>query len=369
MLLTFAVFALLIQCVFACNMNDPRLTDWAEQRVKTLGNCSVLSAGSGPVSYKVPRVKLVVYHNDEHEVIVDFLQYNSYVFGFKSIVVIDQDSQLDAVCRTLALFQHCGTEVITTASSFLLKGATLTSVMLKYKNTFLIPLDADELILPFSRKAHREVSVNRDEVWKAFHELPIDGRKYKFHLYATMKPNASVCADSFKTTDAEFRRGAQSDVYFTMLTESPRSKTFFHSHGFISTDDGNHYGLVKHDKGINNVHPAVAANMTHYFAVLRAQMIHYLLGGYRGAKDKFERASSHMGFTGDSNCSAPGRVGVQYCVPCKLFINGSDHGAKYYMDQCKAHPRAYPMPGVASWFRDHTMSMEQLTGVRLFSTV
>lgn len=356
------LFVLLAQLTESCNFEDAHLVRWAKERIKTLGNCSVLSAGFDPIKYQAPTVKIFVYHNDEHEVIADFLQYHSYAFGAKNIIVVDQNSQLESVCKTLALFQSCGTEVITTTGTFYQKGAFLTSVMAKHKHTLLLPLDSDEFILPYS--AADPVKIDRDELWRAFRNLPIDGRKYKYQMYSNLMPNTSACASSFNAEDAEYRRAVKNELFLTMYVAGPRTKSFYHSHGFIYTDDGNHYGRVAHDKGIVNVHPDIAKNLTQYFAVLQAQMLHLPLGGYRGAKDKYTRAAEQMGYTSDTNCSSPDNiVNTQYCVPSKLFVNGSDHGAQFYMNSCKHHSRAAPNSNIASWFRHHTLSLQELTGL------
>lgn len=356
------VIAFITQYALACNLNDLDLTLWARKRVEALGNCSSLSAGSHGIDYQVPSVKLILYHSDEHEMLADFLQYHSYVFGFKNIVVIDQDSQMEPVCRTLALFQHCGIDVITTQDSFLHKGETLTKVMHRHKHTFLIPLDTDELILPFSGDS-RKVEINRDALWTAFKKLPIDGRKYKFEFYTEAVPRNVTCEKTIPRMTDEYRRAVSNTQFYPLYPAGPTSKTFFHSHGFIRTDDGNHFGAVKHDQGKHFNHPDVVNNMSAYYVNVHAQMVHFPVGSYRGAKDKFVRAFTHMKFTGDTNCSVS-RVNSHYCVPGKLFINGTDHGIQYYMNSCRTIANAYSHPVVSDWFRKNTMSMMQLAEVR-----
>lgn len=344
-------------------MDDADLLIWADHMVEALGGCAALSAGADPI-YDEPKVKLFLYQRDDHETLADFLQYHSYVFGFHSIVVLDQQSELDLVCRTLAMFQYCGVNVITITGSLAHqhKGATLTEVMKKYKNAFLIPLDSDEFIMPFAPNATAasRVTIDRDLLRSAFKELPVDGRQYKFLHSSSAIPKTSTCVASIADNTTEFRRAVQSDHYFRMYGPIPTGKTFFHSDGFVHIDDGNK--LI--------THPDVERNMTHYFANLNAQLVHFPIGGYRGAYDKYTRAAAHFGVTTDTNCSKKGIPAGQYCLPCKSFVNGSDHGVRLYTEMCHNNWKSlYHFLDVAEWFKRNTMSMTQLTGMEeLFTT-
>jgi len=373
MLLLFLFALLLAKYASSCHMEDADLVMWAENQVDGLGGCAALSAGAEPVQYRIPKLKLFLYQRDDHETLADFLQYHSYVFGFENIIVFDQQSELEPVCRTLALFQNCGVKVITNSGSLAHKhkGATLTQVMKKYNDTFLIPLDSDEFIMPFApdNTVDRHVTVDRDELLSAFKELPIDGRKYKFQFYSSGLPKTSTCVSSIADNETEFRRAVQNDHYFRMYGPIPMSKTFFHSNGFKFTDAGNHYGEVKHDKGKLLTHPDVVNNLSHYFAALRAQLVHFPIGGYRGAYEKYTRAAHHIGFTADTNCSVNINAG-QYCEPCKIFVNGTDHGAQTYTELCDhTKHKLYHFTTVAEWFKKNTLSMTELTGLKeLFRT-
>jgi len=183
-------------------------------------------------------------------------------------------------------------------------------------------------------------------------------------------PKTSTCVASIAQNQSEFRRAVQNDMYFPGGPPAYQSKTFFHSKGFINTDDGNHFGVVKHDDGKINNHPAVLHNLTHFYDTLKAQMVHFPVGGYRGAHDKFTRAATHIGFTAESNCSWVHLPAYQYCRPAKLFTNGSDHGARFYTNMCHNRwKKLYHFTAVSEWFKNHTLSLAQLTVMQsLFNT-
>lgn len=93
--------------------------------------CTVLRSNSqGIVTYEhKPRVMLFLFHRDEEDLLLDWLQYHTFMFGFDSVHVIDNNSQEDAVCKVLALYELCGVRITRFGGEFSDKYQVLSTVM------------------------------------------------------------------------------------------------------------------------------------------------------------------------------------------------------------------------------------------------
>lgn len=139
--------------VCACT-DESIFGSWAAERLQNIGkgyddSCRVLEGGRAPRSLgTVVRkdVNLFLFQNDEKELLPDWLQYHAYLFGTKSLHIIDHNSTDLQVCKLLALYKHCGSTVTNYVGDFSGKRGVLSDHMHKYKSSFLIPLDADEFI-------------------------------------------------------------------------------------------------------------------------------------------------------------------------------------------------------------------------------
>jgi len=375
--LIFNLICLLAVCrVHGCVFSNVKLKQWAHNRWAQMSDnpCTFLSGGELRTSNDLKaKVKVFLFQKDEEEVLSDWLQYYSFIFGSENLVVIDHESQSQDVCRLLELYRMCGTEVITFSGPFEKKHAILTKEMLKHQNTFLLPLDADEFIV--SDSAVGDVStvsglhIDRAKIYQAFHALPMDGRKYKFAFTYNTRPNATVCHEFVApnrvnaTSDRVNRRTVTSQLAFDKHPYFPRSKTFYHSDGFLYTDQGNHYGAVRHDQNILNDHPDIQRNLSHYFAPLGASLLHYTMSSYAARKNKYLRGFAAYNFTLSTDCSQE-KNGLGYCNEAKYFLNSTDHGRNFYLQSCLSNQTGASLTSVSDWFLHRAHSMSTILGVQ-----
>lgn len=360
------IVLLLVNGVAGCTFGDSDLQSWAKERLKSLGNepCAVLSGGVGNSDRgSEPKVKVFLFQKDEDEVLSDWLQYYSYLFGAQNLVVIDHHSQNQGVCRLLELYNLCGTEVQTHNGHFSSKHVALTREMKRHNDTFLLPLDVDEFVVPVS--SSKDLAVHRTRLLNAFRNLPIDGRKYKFAFSYSARPTPATCLLASNTTKSNHsdlgwtRRvdlnqiATYKEVYF------PRSKTFYHSDGFIATDQGNHYGQVKHDRGVYNDAPAIQKNLKHYFAPLESVILHYSVSSYRSIELKYLRGFSAYNFTLETNCSTV-KGGHSYCNHGKKFLTDRKKSEEFYGLLCASDADYVSLKGVSDWFAQYTLTFPQI---------
>lgn len=369
-MLTSVILACLIsllgtRCVASCSFLDSKQQHWAIARLKKFGKnpCATLSGGIHNETDIVPKVKVFLFQKDEDEVLSDWLQYYSYMFGAGNLVVIDHESQSQSVCRLLELYKLCGAEVLTHRGTFDTKHAVLTREMRKHNGTFLLPLDADEFVV--SGGPNDPLRIQRAKLLQAFRDLPTDGRKYKFaHSYCA-RPTPANCllaANSSSAHDGHHEYNRRIDLSEVATDERaffPRSKTFYHSNGFISTDQGNHYGEVKHDKGVTNTAPAIEKNVTHYFAPLNAAILHYSVSSYRAIENKYLRGFAAYNFTMDSDCGTV-QGGQSYCIHGKEFLSDINKSRNFYLYLCSSKDKGKPLFGVSNWFSKHALPLPQI---------
>lgn len=371
-LICFVAVCLVKGCVFS----NAKLKQWAHTRWSQMSDnpCAFLSGGELRTSNDLKaKVKVFLFQKDEEEVLSDWLQYYSYMFGAENLVVIDHESQSQDVCRLLELYRLCGAEVITFSGSFERKHAVLTKEMLKHKNTFLLPLDADEFIVAdntiSANSSLPSLHVHRAKLNQAFRKLPIDGRKYKFAYTYSARPNTTVCHDFVSnskanaTTDRSNRRTVTSQLALERQPYFTRSKTFYYSDGFLYTDQGNHYGAVKHDQNVLNDHPAIGKNLSHYFAPLEASLLHYTMSSYNARKNKYVRGFAAYNFTLETDCSKE-KNGLGYCWEAKYFLNSTDNGRNFYLQSCLSNQTGTSLASVSEWFQHRAQSMSTILGVQ-----
>jgi hypothetical protein len=315
-------------------------------------------------------IKLFLFQNDEHELLADWLQYHAYVFGISNLVVIDHKSRSNQICSLLALYEQCGAKVIPYSGDFEKKHTKLSETMRKYTKSWLVPLDTDEFVVLQERNStgyNTGLAYDRERIVRAIKSLPIDGRKYKFAGSCGLRYDGYVCNSTLHPHDQgqpAFRRALQHG--YTRLTarnpHDPRGKTFFYSDGFLSTDQGNHFGEVKHDEGKVNMVPEVKGNLSHYFLFTDLALLHLTTPSYQGAKRKILRGADAYGFTDRTNCTTV-IVGKGYCAPAKLYRHDSPEMQASYMATCQRRDAdSYSTRPFSEWFRRYSLSMEDLVG-------
>lgn len=326
-------------------------------------------------------VGVFLFQSDETELLSDWLQYYSYLFGIEHLTVVDHNSKNPSICKLLSLYQACGMRLVDHTGPFSQKWLTLSHVMknVSSKYTFLLPLDADEFItVPTFASGRRLIYTNDSfssrKILKVFSRLPIDGRKYKTDNSLTFLYSSQTCKEGLVTNNysepnqvQRFKRRTLRDgnsSYFVMDHNLRLRKTFYHSTGFISTDQGNHLGLVENDIGKFRM---TKNNMSKYFIETRFIYNHLGFLSYRKMQQKMIRGADAYGYTNTSDCDAKTVPGRHYCKAAKNFRLENQASKDQYMMACtgKHNFTSISHNGglvMRNWFAANTLSMEDLVG-------
>lgn len=363
--------------VSACNFEEWK--DWAKKRLfamkaKYSDPCSAL-AGVQQRSelHNIPSIKLFMFQNDELDLLADWLQYHSYLFGISNIHIVDNGSQNSLICKLLALYQSCGLHLRRHHGAFSLKHRTMTEVMREYRtnDTFLVPIDADEFITlgHFQNKTIVNYTYSRNDILPAFAKLPVDGRKYKFNDSKYIVFDKEVCDASIAQgdiPDPRYRRVMHGGYAYHTRYKPYEYKTFYFSKGFLATDQGNHFGFVAHDEGHYHNNPMVVDNLEHFFMHSDLVLFHFAASSYYVLKKKVLRAAHSYNYTDDTDCSQA-HSGWHYCEPAKAFRANNKQAHLHYLKDC-AYPEvdngndSLRIDSFTQWFKDHALSTEELLG-------
>jgi hypothetical protein len=360
------VFVLLVglTCVVdACKLDS--LTKWAQGRLRELrpdknaNGCDVLSGGrNGPP--KASNASLVLFQNDEYELLSDWLQYHAYMFGFSNLHVVDHNSKDVRVCRVLALYKQCGMRFTHHGGSFEQKSELLTAILKKEKNKFLLPLDADEFVVNLEQNG--EVDFDPTQMADIFANLVVDGRKYMYRDVQFVKYGKEVCN---RQINVPVRRAALRQSFRTANDLDPSAftmvKVFYHSDGFVRTDQGNHYGRVKNDLVVRKQFPNATYQSHPDQFVIKASLtiLHYNTASYNMMGRKMIRGAKAYGYKDSTNCTQAIR-GSHYCLAAKEFNAGSEHSRQYFTYGCQATAGSPSLNKVADWFEYNALTLEQL---------
>jgi len=172
-------------------------------------------------------IKIFTFVKDEIDIISDWLKYHSSIFGTENIYVIDQGS----TDGTRKIVENFGVNLSITNEPFSKKSQILSNLM-KGKNGFLIPLDADEFI---AIKSGNSLSSDKNQIVKYINSLPVKSARYKFHQIDSI-PSKSKLKDPLLEIDSFNTKWYKDWKHY--------AKTFYHSKFFKSTDQGNHRGNV-----------------------------------------------------------------------------------------------------------------------------
>lgn len=353
-----------------------QVQSWAAKRIQVIGNgfgnpCKVLEGGNASDSAPRSRqhgTRVFLFQNDEKELLPDWLQYHSYLFGINNIHVIDHSSQDAQIRNLLSLYGHCGSTITKYDGAFANKSVVLSELMRKVNSSFLIPLDTDEFIVSVKKDKRgndTRISIDREAIVSEILSSPIDGRKYKFNTSRPVRHTADQCAGALNGTllslgDRRVMAGGSADPF---QYEPCLSKTFYYSHGFISTDQGNHYGMVKHDKHVYGKKPPVLRNPKHYYHTLpTVSLLHYTASSYAHLKAKILRGAMAYGFKPGEPCEATAH-GNTYCKLAQDFRNETEFSRRYYLHICTRTdvngPDVHPM---TDWFANYTLTLDELVG-------
>jgi len=360
-------FCVLLFCLILCEAADNYVGDPF--------NCKILCARRSCRNEAEDqlRIKIVAFQRDEIETLSDWLQYHSYLFGIKNIVVIDHASTNQNIIELLGLYKQCGATIVQLPKHFPFdqKYMMMTKELKQFSNSLLVPLDVDEFVVA-TRQVDTEIKIiqERAEIIKRFASLPIDGRKYKFQQSYNMIGSNFSCRSKLESgewQDQQYRRtqraGYMAWENVTDIAVKMKLKTFFYSEGFLSTDAGNHHGEVMHDYG-NIVGPTVRQNTARFYIFSNLSLLHYSTPSFYGARLKFIRGAVAYGHLHGSNCTRPGIMpGRHYCSGAPLFVNSTSEIARNaYMTLCSRIEWPYHQKSEESkhWFERNAIPLKDL---------
>jgi len=191
-------------------------------------------------------VKIFCFLKDEIKIVGDWLIYHSNIFGIGNIHVIDHMST-DGTEKILKNWRDKGLNVYKCDKPFSYKNKKLTEIMTKEKtkDCFLIPLDVDEFIVIDN---NGDILVDKNVIIKKIGSLEKGPFRYKFKTRNNIPSETKVI------------KPIEQCIYFDKGSGiNNRSKTFYFSKHFISTDQGNHHGSVSghgkiKDSGLTLLH-------------------------------------------------------------------------------------------------------------------
>ena len=388
LLLILVVVISAVPMAWSCDFYNSSMVQWAKERLAFLGTmhnssdhpCSELSFGfHSSLNHDQHSPLIFTFHSDEVELISDWLQYYSFMFGFRNINLIDHMSQEPTICRLLSMYSHCGVHVTTYRGQFGGNGKgnrlskDMKSAMKELR--YLIPVDIDEFVTLSEIHEQQYDTLDilqlRYNLLRSFNKLPVDGRKYKFTM-RTAEMSLEQC-DSFSSDPNEVIRRVLVDGY--VPSDPDRSnimaKTFYYSQGFEYTDQGNHRGRVHNDRKFSHnnndrVHSERVEELHQRYILSNISLYHYGAPSYTGYIKKIVRGAKAYGFDALTNCTGVGN-GKHYC---SAFISHFDKKkmicsrATYIeMTGCgKKMGRAYRNDRFKSIFTIHAKTMLQLVG-------
>lgn len=205
-------------------------------------------------------IYLFTFQKDAGRLLPLWLWYHSSLVGTSNIHVIDHMSKEQSVKDTLAQYQRRGLILTKFKGLFKDKGTILSEAMqTRAASTrsfsILVPLDVDEFIVKMDFQSPEQFTMEKASILRAFARLPLDGYKYTFHNI-----DALLCQRANNKMQQLIRNlSFQHD--FGRLAKGCKSKVFYPSQGFVSTDQGNHLvtgfksanGGVSHFRGSSTV--------------------------------------------------------------------------------------------------------------------
>jgi hypothetical protein len=186
--------------------------------------------------------KIFTVTKDEYDLIEDFINYHSYIFGVQNIYIIDNGST--------------NQKVLDVYDKFIAKGGTVykhldyvyngqSDAFIKYMNMhkdeckFLIGLDTDEFIY----LNNVDKPCDRNTILKYLENLPEDVTMFRILTYLF----SIVDTDNVNYINNKIEYPAKYINYF-INNDQNFYKYFYRSNTFISTSVGNHTGITLNQK-------------------------------------------------------------------------------------------------------------------------
>ena len=182
-------------------------------------------------------IKIFTFIKDEQVFIRDWIDYHAMIVEYNNIYIVDNRSR-DNTINILKEYEKLGINVIYDYPHYRLKGEYLSQIMkdVNDKCKYLIPIDGDEFI---ALKTNNKLDITADpkKIKNYIENLPYTGAKYSFYTYICCIPEQVQYNDPL----------IEIDKFHIHLENHEMMKKFYPSSTFISTDHGNHHGVVESD--------------------------------------------------------------------------------------------------------------------------
>jgi len=234
------------------------------------------------------------------------------------------------VLATLDAYAQRGVSIVPFAGNFGKKAEALSAAMRAAAATaeYLVPVDVDEFVV---LEGPHGLVADPERILDAFRRLPRDEkRKFKF------ASRVAACPDPGSPSSA--RRPAAVRT-FSPPKATVMAKTFFRGgYGFLSTDQGNHFGRTRHDNASTQDQQIDNRNFEKFFIRTPLTLLHFSMPDFRTWHEKlFSRAKAY-GFTLKTQCAGV-RRGQRYCRSFQKLQGGAAPPAAAeteYADVCGA---------------------------------
>lgn len=186
-------------------------------------------------------IKIFTFIKDEEILLKDWIEYHATIVGYNNIYIVDNCS-VDNTHNILKYYEKLGITVIYNYPDYCNKGIYLSEIMCREKINckFLIPIDGDEFIA--LRDNNNNIITDGILIKNYILSLPQDGNIYIFNTYL----NSCAEKEFYDNSIIEINK------FNYHLQNNSMMKKFFPSISFISTDHGNHHGVVKLPKNKND---------------------------------------------------------------------------------------------------------------------
>lgn len=220
-------------------------------------------------------IMVFCFVRDEYQLLKHWIPYHADLVGMENIMIIDHGSN-EETKSLIKGFTSMGLRVYDAGSfPFTEKEMVLSRVMGRFKHyRFLVPMDSDEFLCLHTENG---MDCSKMGILKAFDALPCRPVLFKMGTFEVCnKPDADYKDPLMEMTTFHFFPPETTEVFST----AAHSKSFFPGSHFISTDAGNHHGVIE-------------ANEGDFYT--RIALAHFHTRGYRHFVSKHAQADLTMG--------------------------------------------------------------------------
>lgn len=263
-----------------------------------------------------------IQRNDQPERILNWYLWHARLVNASDIYVIDHQSSASGTTAALAFIHSQGSHVVRGGKAFNEKHSMLTDLMTSVRSKYrlLIPLDLDEYLTSFDPVSNA-IIMDKRRIRHNLNHLSLDGRFLKMRTFQYI-PQDCQFNRSQLVTPSPLSSSLHRPSEFFLFHYPPASvhdKTIFDSSTFVSTDQGNHFGVSS--RGLcNNSELTIDEKLQNFnecFMKTNLALLHLNVISFADWKLKMiSRAKSygcHLGMT---------TQGTHYCDAYKMIIRG-----------------------------------------------